>query len=129
MASDNVRRQILEAAGPVFAERGFKSATVREICKAADVNVAAINYYFGDKERLYLKTIQLAHEQKLHQVPMPEWPAGTDASVKLHGYIHSLLRRMLGEQQVQWYTRLMICLLYTSPSPRDATLSRMPSSA
>ena len=24
---------------------------------------------------------------------------------------------------------MMICLLYTSPSPRDATLSRMPSSA
>ena len=23
----------------------------------------------------------------------------------------------------------MVCLLYTSPSPRDATLSRMPSSA
>ena len=26
-------------------------------------------------------------------------------------------------------TRVMTCLLYTSPSPRDATLSRMPSSA
>ena len=26
-------------------------------------------------------------------------------------------------------TALMVCLLYTSPSPRDATLSRMPSSA
>ena len=25
--------------------------------------------------------------------------------------------------------RIWICLLYTSPSPRDATLSRMPSSA
>ena len=25
--------------------------------------------------------------------------------------------------------RLSLCLLYTSPSPRDATLSRMPSSA
>ena len=25
--------------------------------------------------------------------------------------------------------RAMLCLLYTSPSPRDATLSRMPSSA
>ena len=24
---------------------------------------------------------------------------------------------------------LLVCLLYTSPSPRDATLSRMPSSA
>ena len=27
------------------------------------------------------------------------------------------------------YAMLSICLLYTSPSPRDATLSRMPSSA
>ena len=26
-------------------------------------------------------------------------------------------------------TQLVFCLLYTSPSPRDATLSRMPSSA
>ena len=26
-------------------------------------------------------------------------------------------------------TLIVICLLYTSPSPRDATLSRMPSSA
>ena len=28
-----------------------------------------------------------------------------------------------------WRYLLQICLLYTSPSPRDATLSRMPSSA
>ena len=27
------------------------------------------------------------------------------------------------------YGVLRVCLLYTSPSPRDATLSRMPSSA
>ena len=26
-------------------------------------------------------------------------------------------------------SKLTVCLLYTSPSPRDATLSRMPSSA
>ena len=28
-----------------------------------------------------------------------------------------------------WYDIIRDCLLYTSPSPRDATLSRMPSSA
>ena len=28
-----------------------------------------------------------------------------------------------------WFTSINTCLLYTSPSPRDATLSRMPSSA
>ena len=27
------------------------------------------------------------------------------------------------------FTNFYVCLLYTSPSPRDATLSRMPSSA
>ena len=27
------------------------------------------------------------------------------------------------------FVNILICLLYTSPSPRDATLSRMPSSA
>ena len=43
----------------------------------------------------------------------------------------------LGEQRqlvmqyafATWGARLNSCLLYTSPSPRDATLSRMPSSA
>ena len=32
-------------------------------------------------------------------------------------------------QRKRQFRRLWICLLYTSPSPRDATLSRMPSSA
>ena len=36
----------------------------------------------------------------------------------------------LGGTTVQLETaRFYVCLLYTSPSPRDATLSRMPSSA
>ena len=29
----------------------------------------------------------------------------------------------------EWFNLIIDCLLYTSPSPRDATLSRMPSSA
>ena len=47
-----------------------------------------------------------------------------------------LLIRTSGEHRVSnyllWqiaYTEFYFCLLYTSPSPRDATLSRMPSSA
>ena len=39
--------------------------------------------------------------------------------------ITTLDQRQQSEQQVGCHT----CLLYTSPSPRDATLSRMPSSA
>ena len=40
------------------------------------------------------------------------------------------IMRLLGYQYtVLTFTMLRVCLLYTSPSPRDATLSRMPSSA
>ncbi|MBL9122992.1 MAG: TetR family transcriptional regulator, partial [Planctomycetaceae bacterium] len=35
MASDDARNRILKAAGPVFADKGFQGATVREICQAA----------------------------------------------------------------------------------------------
>ena len=48
----NTRQRVLEAAGEVFAERGFRAATVREICQRAKANLAAVNYHFGDKERL-----------------------------------------------------------------------------
>ena len=33
------------------------------------------------------------------------------------------------KKQIQKFLQKKVCLLYTSPSPRDATLSRMPSSA
>ena len=49
---DGAREKILDAAGRVFAERGYKSATIRQICQAAEVNVAAVNYYFGDNKSL-----------------------------------------------------------------------------
>jgi AcrR family transcriptional regulator len=51
--TDTVQIRIIEAAGPIFAQKGFAATTVREICAAAKVNQAAINYYFGSKEGLY----------------------------------------------------------------------------
>ena len=38
-------------------------------------------------------------------------------------------RQRLESQQLEKTLKTLACLLYTSPSPRDATLSRMPSSA
>ena len=45
---DDTATRVLNAAGPIFAEKGFKDATVREICSAAGVNLASVNYYFRD---------------------------------------------------------------------------------
>ena len=59
------RSVILEAAGQVFAERGFSDATSKEICERAGANSAAVNYYFGGKESLYGEVLREAHQQML----------------------------------------------------------------
>jgi AcrR family transcriptional regulator len=55
---DPTREKLLEAAGPVFANRGYQAAKIREICEGAGGNVAAINYHFGDKLGLYTEVLQ-----------------------------------------------------------------------
>jgi len=47
------REQLIRHATRIFAVKGFAGAATREICDAAGANVAAIHYYFGDKEGLY----------------------------------------------------------------------------
>jgi AcrR family transcriptional regulator len=49
----HAREQLIAHATRIFATKGFVAATTREICDAAGVNIAAIHYYFGDKEGLY----------------------------------------------------------------------------
>jgi len=49
----STKDHIFRAAVSVFAEKGFAAATVREICARAGANVAAVNYHYGSKEKLY----------------------------------------------------------------------------
>jgi AcrR family transcriptional regulator len=63
MKSDaETRVRLLEAALRLFGENGFKRVTVRDICRAAAANVAAVNYHFGDKLGLYREVLQSAIE-------------------------------------------------------------------
>jgi len=52
------RARLLVAAERLFAERGYEATSVRDITADAGCNVAAVNYHFGGKERLYLETVR-----------------------------------------------------------------------
>lgn len=54
---EQARRRLLLAALEKIGEKGYESASVREIADAAGQNVAAIAYYFGNKENLYAEVI------------------------------------------------------------------------
>lgn len=105
---EDTKVRVLEAAGRIFAERGFRDATVRDICQAAGVNLAAVNYHFGDKERLYIESVKFAHRMRLQQVPMPQWPEGTPPAAKLHSFIYAFLCRVLADDGLGWESQLMM---------------------
>jgi len=106
--SDDTRNLIIDVAGPIFAEKGYEEATVRDICGSAGVNVASINYHFGDKESLYLETVKRAHQIRLQQVPTPEWDPQTPPEVKLGDFIKTVLTRMLDTTEQGWPVRLLV---------------------
>lgn len=106
--AEEPRERILLAAGREFAEHGYEAATVRDICAAAGVNLAAVNYYFGDKRRLYVESVKHAHEERVRQLPLPEWDDGVPAERRLHDFVANLLDRMLGLGRPPWQVRLMM---------------------
>lgn len=58
----DTREKILMVAHELFAKNGFHGTSIRELAKQADVNVAAINYHFENKEKLYWTTFQCSYE-------------------------------------------------------------------
>ena len=59
---------VLHAACEVFADRGYRDATVAGICHKAGANPAAINYHFNDKESLYVEAWRQAAEEAERQM-------------------------------------------------------------
>ncbi len=104
---DDARTRILAAAGPVFARHGFDRATVREICRQANVNVAAVGYYFGDKMGLYRQVIRQIHDSKERRFPSPA-ARQSEPTETLRLLVYTLLSRMLAGDASGWESQLMM---------------------
>ena len=102
------RQQLLEAAGAVFAERGFRNTTVREICQRVGANIAAVNYHFGDKEKLYLEVFRYSQQKELERFPQLHHSADLPPEKQLHAFVHSLLLRIFDKGEASWHGQLML---------------------
>ena len=106
ISDKETRQRLLEAAGRLFADRGFKDVSIREICKeAGGANLAAVNYYFRDKAGLYRELLE--HMIRIAWQPRREQLLkrleGKAAEEKLRIYVRSLIGDVLGENQDEFH--------------------------
>jgi AcrR family transcriptional regulator len=92
------RGKLLAAASEIFGEKGFRDATIAEICLRAGTNIAAVNYHFGSKEALYSEAWRHAFAQSVQAHPL-DGGVAADASPEEHlrGQVTALLHRIADE--------------------------------
>jgi AcrR family transcriptional regulator len=84
------RGRLLDTALEVFAESGYRNAKVADICRRAGTNLAAVNYYFGDKANLYVEAWQ--HAFNACAVPESSGSARLSPREQLRLRIHTLMQ-------------------------------------
>ncbi len=100
--STDTRQRILEAAGEIFASHGYQGATVRQITERAGVNLAAINYHFGDKAELYAQVLSACRcsDQEIDECP---WPEASAPEEQVRCFIERLVRRLMDPGRPKWH--------------------------
>jgi AcrR family transcriptional regulator len=99
----DTRGDLLEAAGHVFAEKGFDRATGKEICARAGANGAAINYYFGGMDKLHAAVLEEANRRLLSLETLSAALAGhTDPEEKLRIVIDLAVDKLTSPMSSAW---------------------------
>jgi len=84
--------RILDAAEKLFADEGFTATSLRAITTEAGVNLAAVNYHFGSKDRL----IEAVFERRLaplnhERISLLDALEGSDENPSLEGILEAFV--------------------------------------
>ncbi len=94
-ASVSTKDRILSAAEVLFAQRGFDGASLRQLTAAAGVNLAAVNYHFGSKDKLveqvFRRRLDALNGRRLEALAKIEGGADTTLEDVLDAYIRPAL--------------------------------------
>jgi AcrR family transcriptional regulator len=121
--AEDARGRLIDAAGRAFAERGFEGASVRDICSDAGVNIAAINYHFGDKQSLYVACLEQAQCSESRQTLRAADPS-LPPEARLHGFIRGMLAAQGDPDRPRWHNALMLREMAHPTTAAAAVLQR-----
>ncbi len=119
------RDRLLAAAAAVFAGKGFRRATVREIVAAAGVNLNAVNYHFRDKQGLYHAVLEAGHKsvQDDDDLAVARDPTA-DPQARLHAFVLALLTRALSGGHRPHQARIMMLEMAEPTGALDMVVER-----
>ena len=86
MSISACRSLLVAAATPLFARKGLHGVSVRELARAAGVNLAMVSYHFGGKEGLYAAVVeeQFASLRQMAEVARLD----ISPAEKFHSYLY-----------------------------------------
>ncbi len=100
--------RLIESAGALFAQKGFKETTIREICEHADANIASVNYYFRDKKKLFLQVLHFVIEKSEEKYPVDRlYDEFVTPKDKLHEFVHDIVMRRFSPELPRWFGKLI----------------------
>lgn len=88
---DSVRDRLLDAAEVLFCENGFDGVSVRDLTGKANCNVAAVNYYFGGKDKLY----QEMFKRQVQEIAYRQMARINEAMATPNPTLESVLREII----------------------------------
>ncbi len=100
------RARLLASACEVFSKKSYRDAKIADICRVAGANVAAVNYYFGDKASLY-KEAWLYAIENLEQLPFPK-TASSSPHDSLRQYVHMLIEYFASDDRIGQFSRFYL---------------------
>lgn len=108
---DDTKTRLLDAAAELFAAQGYRNTPVRDICKRAGTNGAAVNYHFAGKEALHLEALEHARQRALKEDPYPAGPppAGPlPPEDRFRRHLRGMLGRCFAQGPSAWYVNMIL---------------------
>lgn len=116
------RQHILEVAAELFAEQGYAYTTSKEICQKANTNIAAVNYYFGSKDKLYDEVLLEMHDRLITVDTLNHiLHDKLDAKEKLSAVFDELMKNII---ERKWHARMYIREMLSPTVALDSVLTQ-----